>query len=149
MNLNPYWIVGFVDGEGTFYVGINPHQEMSIGYQILPEFRVVQHEHDVQVLYGLKKHFNCGVVRVNHGDRKEFRVRNIHHLQSIIVPFFTRYPLQTSKKFDFIKFKKILSLMATDRHLTKEGIIEIIDISSQMNRANKYKSLEIKRLLLE
>ncbi len=33
--------VGFVDGEGCFYVGINPHPEMSSKFQVLPEFTVV------------------------------------------------------------------------------------------------------------
>jgi hypothetical protein len=55
--LDPQWIAGFTDGEGTFYVGINPHTEMTAGFQILPEFRVVQHERDIQLLYKLKSFF--------------------------------------------------------------------------------------------
>jgi hypothetical protein len=149
MQINPYWISGFVDGEGTFYVGINPHNEMSIGYQVLPEFRVVQHEKDIQVLYKLKEYFGCGVVCKNHDDRKEFRVRGINHISSIIIPFFERYLLQTSKKYDFTKFRNIVKLMEANQHLTKDGLIRIIDIASQMNRANKYKAIEIKRQLLE
>ena len=41
--LDPMWIVGFVDGEGCFYVGINQHNR-TLKWQLLPEFRVVQHE---------------------------------------------------------------------------------------------------------
>ena len=80
MQLEAQWIVGFVDGEGCFYVGINPHAEMSIGHQILPEFTVVQHERDVAILYALKAYFGCGVVRTNHGDRMAYRVRSKDHL---------------------------------------------------------------------
>ncbi len=43
MNLDPHWVVGFVDGEGCFHIGINPHAEMKAGHQVLPEFTVVQH----------------------------------------------------------------------------------------------------------
>ncbi|MEM6274992.1 MAG: LAGLIDADG family homing endonuclease, partial [Myxococcota bacterium] len=75
MNLHPQWIAGFVDGEGCFHVSINPHDDMKTGYQVLPEFVVVQHERDVQLLHGLKAHFGCGVVRKNHGDRMAYRVR--------------------------------------------------------------------------
>jgi hypothetical protein len=50
MNLNAQWIVGFVDGEGCFHIGINKNQEMKLGVQVLPEFTVVQHEVDEQVL---------------------------------------------------------------------------------------------------
>jgi hypothetical protein len=50
MKLETQWIVGFVDGEGCFHVGIARHEDMRTGYQILPEFTVVQHERDVQIL---------------------------------------------------------------------------------------------------
>ena len=43
-SLSPDWVVGFVDGEGCFFVGINRQPSMKIGWQVLPEFRVVQHE---------------------------------------------------------------------------------------------------------
>ena len=36
MTLSPDWVVGFVDGEGCFYIGINEHPEMSAGYQESP-----------------------------------------------------------------------------------------------------------------
>jgi len=104
MNLNPYWISGFVDGEGTFYIGINKSTTMTIGYQVLPEFRVVQHYKDIKLLYALKKYFDCGVVRVNHDDRYELRIRSIEHINKKIIPHFNKFPLNTQKKFDFIKF---------------------------------------------
>ena len=69
MKLDTQWVTGFVDGEGCFYVGINAHSEMTAGFQVLPEFTVVQHKRDVQVLHALKAFFGCGVVRTNHGDR--------------------------------------------------------------------------------
>ena len=91
MKLDAQWITGFVDGEGCFHVGINAHEEMTAGYQVLPEFTVVQHERDVQVLHALKSHFDCGVVRKNHGDRMAYRVRSKDHLLNIIVPFFVKH----------------------------------------------------------
>ena len=41
--LDPHWVSGFVDGEGCFHVSINKFPKMSIGWQVLPEFRIVQH----------------------------------------------------------------------------------------------------------
>ncbi len=49
--LNPDWIVGFVDGEGCFHVGISRNEGTRFGYQILPELTIVQHERDLSVLY--------------------------------------------------------------------------------------------------
>ena len=134
MNLDAQWITGFVDGEGCFHVGINKHSDMTAGYQVLPEFTVVQHERDVQVLHALKAHFDCGVVRKNHGDRLAYRVRGQKHLLERIIPFFVEHPLKTKKHVDFEKFRKVLLMMKAGEHLTPDGIERIRAVASQMNR---------------
>ncbi len=134
MNLEANWIVGFVDGEGCFHIGINENPEMTVGYQVLPEFTVVQHKRDVQVLHGLKAYFGVGVVRTNHGDRMCYRVRSIEHLLERILPFFMKHQLKTGKHVDFQKFRKILLLMERKEHLTREGLERIREIANQMNR---------------
>ena len=136
MNLHAQWITGFVDGEGCFHVGINPNEEMKAGYQVLPEFTVVQHKRDVQVLHALKDYFGCGVVRVNHGDRMAYRVRSKDHLLNNIVPFFMKHPLKTKKNVDFRKFRNVLLKMDEGVHLTCDGVEEIRQIAAQMNRGS-------------
>lgn len=136
MKLDALWITGFVDGEGCFYVGINKHIEMTTGYQVLPEFTVVQHKRDIQILYALKDYFGCGVVRTNHGDRWAYRVRSIFDLSEIIVPFFIKYPLKSKKFLDFEKFRKILEMMKKGEHMGLKGIQNIKNLSTQMNRGS-------------
>ena len=136
MNLHAEWITGFVDGEGCFHVGISTHADMTAGFQVLPEFTVVQHERDVQILYALKDYFGCGVVRVNHGDRMAYRVRKLQNLTENIVPFFMKHPLKTKKNVDFRKFRSVLLKMEKGVHLTSEGVEEIRQIANQMNRGS-------------
>ena len=131
--LSSTWITGFVDGEGCFHIGINRLPKMTLGWQVLPEFRVVQHQRDVQLLYRLKDFFGFGNVVVNHGDRKEFRVRGLENLQKI-VNFFNKNPLQTSKKGDFEIFATVIHLMSNGEHLKKEGLEKIANLASQTNR---------------
>ena len=131
--LEAQWVVGFVDGEGCFFVGINPQPEMTSGFQVLPEFAVVQHQRDIQLLYALKKFFGCGVVRTNHAERMAYRVRSLDHLNKQIVPFFEKHPLKSKKRVDFAKFRRILQLMTKREHLTSEGIEEIRTIAKTMN----------------
>src|SRR2546422_7469318 len=69
--LSTDWVVGFVDGEGCFFVGVNRQPTMKVGWQVLPEFRVVQHQRDVALLEQLREFFGCGQIAVNHGDRKD------------------------------------------------------------------------------
>ncbi len=146
MNLEPQWVVGFVDGEGCFFVGINRHPEMGAGFQVLPEFRIVQHERDVQVLHALKAFFGGGTVRRNHGDRWELRIRNMSVLKEVVA-FFERHPLKTRKQVDFLKFRKVLALMEEGAHLSREGLREIIAIAMQMNTGSRERLEEVRRSL--
>ena len=135
--LEAQWVVGFVDGEGCFFVGINPHPEMSLGFQVLPEFTVVQHRRDIQLLYALKEFFGCGVVRTNHADRMAYRVRGLDHLTQRVVPFFEEHSLRSKKKIDFLRFRKVLQLMNKGEHLNAEGLEKIRVIASTMNTSRE------------
>lgn len=133
MKLNAQWIVGFVDGEGCFHIGINQNQGMALGVQVLPEFTVVQHEVDEQVLYALKAYFGCGVIRKNHGTRLSYRVRGHQNLLHKIIPFFEKHHLKTRKSIDFTKFRKVVLLMEEKEHLRPEGLEKICEIQKTMN----------------
>ena len=139
--LDPRWVVGFVDGEGCFHVSINRHPRMPIGWQVLPEFRIVQHERDESVLRNLQQFFQAGKVVVNHGARKELRIRRLNELQQV-VSFFSRYSLRTKKKRDYEIFKEILELMSQKKHLTIYGLIKIANLCWAMNRKVKPRFLE-------
>ena len=143
--LDAFWIVGFTDGEGCFHVSLNRISKMSLGWQVLPEFRIVQHEKDEKVLYEIKNYFGFGDVKINrkdhHGTRKEFRVRGLENLNKL-VNFFNENSLKTSKKNDFKIFSKIIQLMNNKKHLTKNGLDKIAKLASEMNRKPKSKYLE-------
>ena len=140
--LDAKWIVGFTDGEGCFHISINKLPEMTLGFQVLPEFRIVQHEKDELVLQKIKEYFGFGNIRINRtdkwGTRKEFRVRGLENLNKI-VEFFKQNPLKTEKRKDFNFFAEVIDLMNKKEHLTKEGLDKIEKLSLKMNRkAKKY-----------
>ena len=133
MNLNAQWVVGFVDGEGCFHVGINKNKLMKLGVQVLPEFTVVQHKADEQVLHGLKDFFGCGVIRKNHGTALAYRVRGQENLRDRIIPFFEKHKLKTRKRVNFEKFRKVILLIEKEEHLNPEGLEKIRKIKTSMN----------------
>lgn len=148
MDLNPDWVIGFVDGEGCFHISLQKHPEMTAGYQVLPEFTVVQHERDIQILHALKRFFRFGVVRRNHGDRFAYRVRNLEGLKAVC-EFFLARPLKTKKNVDFRKFRKIVLMMEKKTHLTTEGLLEIVEVALSMNTMNRPRLEAIKSELLQ
>jgi hypothetical protein len=131
--LTAHWVVGFTDGEGCFHVSINPHSDMTLGYQVLPEFTIVQHQRDEQLLHKIKDFFGCGVVRSNHGDRMAYRVRSVQHLNDLVIPIFDQHPLRSRKLQDYLKFRDVLLVMKNGGHLTQEGLNRIRQIVDRMN----------------
>ncbi len=142
------WVVGFVDGEGCFSVPIFKNRTCGLGWQVQPEFSVVQGEKSVDALHRLKQYFGCGYVGWNgrHDNHREdlyrFNVRSISDLSGCIVPFFKANPLVTAKREDFEKFSTVVAMMHEGIHLTDDGMSVIATIASTMNRRKVSRFLE-------
>ena len=139
--LAPNWVVGFTEGEGCFHVSINRQPNMSTGWQVLPEFRVVQHKRNKATLKELQNFFGAGDVVVNHGSRLELRIRKLSDLRKVVA-FFETHALHTTKKTDFRIFAQIITMMERREHLTHEGLAKIAKLAWKMNRKVKPAYLE-------
>lgn len=133
MEISSY-ITGFVDGEGSFNVSFNKRQKLSVGVEVRPSFSISQHKRNKDILYRIQKYFNCGGIRFSRSDQNyRYEVRSIKDLVEIILPHFRKFPLQTTKKNDFESFCQIVQLMRQNKHLSKDGILEIFDLAYKMN----------------
>lgn len=68
-----FWIVGFVDGEGTFSVNIFRNKTTKLGWQVFPEFVVTQGEKNRSALELLRNFFGCGHIYRNKKPRSTHR----------------------------------------------------------------------------
>jgi hypothetical protein len=133
------WVVGFVDGEGCFSTPIFQNRTCRLGWQVQPEFAVVQGARSKSVLLALEEFFGCGKVTVNrrHDNHRQdvwrFGVRRLTDLRSRIIPFFEAYPLRTAKAGDFAGFAEIVSMMEQGAHLQMDGLVRIAKIAEAMN----------------
>lgn len=108
---------------------------------------MTQGEKSKTSLEELQKFFQIGNLYLNkrHDNHKEhlwrYVVRKQEDLLNIIIPFFTNYPLRTSKNLDFLKFVECIKIIEKKEHLTKEGVVKIAKIASTMNRQKPRDSL--------
>lgn len=107
MKLTPDWVVGFVDGDGHFGFCQNQHEKKFY-------FVVSQHKRSVSVLYALKTFFQCGSVHKAGQNMMEYKVSSKKHLLEIIIPFFQKNSLHTSKQ---IKFEQMVNQLFQDEQL--------------------------------
>jgi hypothetical protein len=71
-----------------------------------------------------------------------YQVRNLSVITNVILPHFEKYPLITQKHSDYLLFKKIVELMDKGEHLTKDGLIKIVNLKASLNKglSNELKS---------
>ena len=139
--LDPWWITGFVDGEGCFYVSFSVRESRKPSLEVRPGFSVSQTgKRNCPVLEKIQKRFGCGAIRYSANDGTyKYEVRSLDDLLTYILPFFQKYPFQTPKGQDFQNFIEVCSLMKRNLHKNREGLITILDLSYAMNPCGKRK----------
>ena len=140
--LHPQYIVGFVDGEGSFHVAIYKDPRMGTGIKLIPEFHVSQRVTSRSVLDSLVEELSCGYVKANHAKNPQdttyvYVVRDRSDLMQYIIPFFEKHPLQTEKKYDFDCFAEVVRRMHDGKHREKDHLPKILDLAYSMNQAGK------------
>ena len=60
--LNPYWIAGFVQADGTYGLSYHQNSRRKLGYSCQASFRVTQHERDLIVLQRIIDTLGCGKI---------------------------------------------------------------------------------------
>lgn len=146
-------VSGFVDGEGSFHIGIQKSENVTLGWQIVPEFHVSQCQDREESLEIVKSVFGVGYIKPNHSTNfrdktSVFVVRNRKSLTEKVIPFFKEYPLFTGKKYDFEKFSKVVHMMNENQHLTQTGMEKILNIAFSMNRNGTYRKYKIEDIIL-
>lgn len=140
LNISDDYLVGFVEGEGMFYVGVVPSKETKTGWQVIYFFKVSQNPVGKIVLDYFRKRLGVGYIKSNSktdlSDKSlAFVVRDLPGIRDKVIPFFEGRLI--IKNDAFLKFKKVINLVNQKKHLLKEGIKEILDISYQMNTGKR------------
>jgi hypothetical protein len=135
MKLNPWFVSGLIDGEGTFSISIRKDNEYKLGWQISAEFQIQLHKRDLNLLLQLQDFFSgTGSISISKTRHSvAYSVKSIKDITTIIIPHFFKYKLLTQKAADFILFTKIVKLINTKAHLTNEGLHQIINIKASLN----------------
>ena len=132
--IDPNYISGYADGEGSFLVSFSPREKLLSGLEVRPSFSISQRKDRDEVLLLIKSLFGCGTIRFDRFDQTQrYEVRSLDDLIEVIIPHFNKYPLLSSKIKDFKIFSKICKMMQKSDHRKKKGLIKIINLAYRMN----------------
>ncbi len=142
-NLSPDYIVGLVDGEGSFTVYVRdpklPRTKLR-RVTVEPKFYVKLIERDKLILEKVQKFFGCGSIyfqkdtRPNHQHCYRYEVFNRNDLVNTIIPFFSKHTLQfPSKRNDFELFCEMMNMIVRSDHLTEKGLEKLFAVKQKMH----------------
>jgi hypothetical protein len=129
------WVAGFVDGEGSFNVPIRRERDRGLPWRVSLSFNVSQIGRELPEL--LRSVFGVGTVRDRGDGVHYFEVTRPRELFERVFPFFEQFQLRSPKEGDLAIFREITELVLSGRHLSTEGIGDILILRSPMNRGGK------------
>lgn len=139
--LNPQWVLGFVDGDGCYYVEVGTQKARGKVYpRISMSLEIAQNAHEAAILQSIVKFFGGGGVYPlcdwtnvealqNTASKHTFKLKNI----DIIIPFFIQNQLRTDKQLDFKIFCAIAQMWKNGLHKTPEGLVTMKALKGFMN----------------
>ena len=130
-----HYIAGFVEGEGSFNVPIVRERDRILPLRVSLSFNVSQVGCQMPTL--LKSTFGVGRIRGRGDGVFYFEVTRPDHLEETVFPFFEKFRLRGPKATDLEVFREITKLVRSGRHLTIEGVQEILTLRAPMNRGGK------------
>lgn len=114
------WLVGMTDGDGTFHIAYQNGKWNLV-------YKIALSRYNLRALYYIKRQLGVGSVNKD-GTKGQFVIRDRKKLFNIIFPIFDKYPLLTSKRFDYLKLKKayyVLENKSLPRDIKYKYLFEI------------------------
>ena len=125
IKLNPWWITGFVDGDGCFIMNIYKNLRLKTGWYVQLFLFISLHSKDKALLEQIKNFF--GVGRIIYKENKNVARLLVSSIEDpkIIIEHFNKFILITQKRADFELFQQAFWLIKNKHHLTKAGLDKI------------------------
>ena len=73
--INPLWLTGFIDGEGSFFISIYKNTN-KVGWAVKPEFQIRLHIKDKDLLEEIKNYFQVGNLFIGSKRDISFRIQS-------------------------------------------------------------------------
>jgi hypothetical protein len=145
LNLNPLYISGFSfiffsfalnqatnseqkkkkSAEGCLSVIVFKSLTSKSGEAIKLSFILTQSNRDKDLMNSLIEYLGCGNITSVIRGTIDFKVTKFSSIRDTIIPFFEKYPLQSSKNKNFLYFSEVVKLVDNKIHLTEQGLNRI------------------------
>ncbi len=133
LEMNPWFLTGFSDGEACFLINIFKSSKPKAGWGARATFELGLDQKDLLILNRIKSYLGVGNITSKTNGSCVYSVQSVKDL-AVIIDHFDKYPLITKKGADYFLFKMAVNLIKNKEHLTKEGLRKIVAIKASINK---------------
>jgi hypothetical protein len=131
ISIDPWFLTGFIDGEGCFRISLTKVNS-ALGWRVQLFFQINLHVKDRALLENIKDYLGVGKIHNSGQNLIQFRIQTSDEL-AVLIKHLEAYPLITQKKADYMLFKEGYELVIKKAHLTKEGLLKIVSLKASLN----------------
>ena len=148
-----YWLTGFIDADGSFMINYKKKTEKNVNRDIIKltltieqrMFDPISKEKYESILSKIASFFNTNLrVRTQKSTGNcYYRIVATSYLSIVaVIDYLTRYPLQSSKRLNYLNFKKasLIKMSNKNKILSIEQKNIIFDLKENMNRKRTFYS---------
>jgi LAGLIDADG endonuclease len=128
LSLDSYWLAGFTQADGCFYISIAKSKTHKTGLSVRLEFSIKQNDAlPLKLLYSKLK---LGNLSQNSSGIFCYKSSG-YKTAALLINYFDKYHVFGGKYIDYLKFRKVYIKITEGKHLEKEGILKIMSIANK------------------
>ena len=144
IKVTPYWFLGFVEAEGSFFVNRTKNFPVvfSVSQVSTDNFLLEKIREFILALPGSYSgsRWNSNIVGLYSGEARgnskphsHISIRHPEFIKNVLIPFFDSLVWQSKKELDYKDWKTVLTLKEDGKHFMELGLKVINGILDQMN----------------
>lgn len=141
--LHPQYVVGFIDGEGSFYISLARHKTLKRRFDVRADFEMELRIDDKEIIERIQQKLGCGRIydleykRYDWLPHVKLKIGKIREICDKLIPFFDKYPLQGKKAKVYKHFREAAFLIRDKKHLTDTGYNKILLLRERIRAFSK------------
>lgn len=126
--LNNYWLSGFTQVDGCFHISIVKSKTHKVGFSVRLEFSIKQNDAiPLKLLFSI---LNMGNISQYNSGIWCYKSTG-YKTAAVLIDYFDKYPVFGGKYVDYLKFRKVYSLITQGKHLEAKGLFKIKSITTK------------------
>lgn len=128
ITLDNYWLAGFTQADGCFYISVVKSKTHKTGFSVRLEFSIKQNDAvPLKLLYDTIKMGNLSQYSSGIWCYKSSGFKTA----AILISYFDTFNIFAGKYTSYLKFRKVYIKITQGKHLENEGIIKIKSIATK------------------